>query len=56
MIIIYLRLEQRHNGLITSYSIMNITAEIMTADNAARGIYWKYGVSTLSAKMTKIPV
>ena len=56
MITKYLRLEHRHKGSITSYSIMNITADIMTADNAALGIYWKYGVNTLSAKMTNIPV
>ena len=35
----YLRLEHLHNGLIISYSIIKITAEMMTLDNAALGMY-----------------
>lgn len=49
------RLLQRHNGRTTSYSIINITAVIMTALNAAFGIYLKYGVKTPSASKIKMP-
>lgn len=34
-----LRREHRHKGFITSYSIMNMTADMITAERAARGMY-----------------
>lgn len=46
----------RHNGRTTSYSIINITADIMTALRAALGMYRKYGVKMLKAANTIIPV
>lgn len=45
----------RHMGFTTSYSIMKITALMMTAAREALGIKAKYGVRKLSASRTITP-
>lgn len=44
-----------HIGLTTSYSIIKITADIITAARDALGMKAKYGVRNPKAKRTMIP-